>query len=139
MSARDGITFTPWPHEALPGWSLPALEAGKCVALQGHEAFERVHLRFYRAFFTESRDIGDRREVEAIVTEAGVDLDRFRADYAAGAGREAVINDYRTAVEEHGIRSIPTVVIPETGRCLVGLADLAQYQAAVDEAARAAS
>jgi hypothetical protein len=42
-------------------------------------------------------------------------------------------------VEEHEIRSIPTVVIPEAGRCLVGLADHAQYRAAVDEAARAAS
>jgi hypothetical protein len=30
-------------------------------------------------------------------------------------------------------------LIPETGRCLVGLADLFQYRAAVDEAARAAS
>jgi len=36
-----------------------------------------------------------------------------------------------SSVEEHGIRSVPTVVIPETGRCLVGLADLAQYRAAV--------
>ena len=42
-------------------------------------------------------------------------------------------------VAEHAIRSIPTVVIPETGRCLVGLADPAQYRAAVGEAARAAS
>jgi protein-disulfide isomerase len=38
-----------------------------------------------------------------------------------------------------GIQSIPTVVVPETGRVLVGLADLAQYRAVVDEAARAAS
>lgn len=43
-----------------------------------------------------------------------------------------------STVEDYGIRSIPTVVIPETGRCLVGLADLARYRAAVDEAARAA-
>ena len=110
MSAGDGIVFTPWPHEALPGWSLPALEAGKCVALQSGPAFERVHLRLYRALFTEGRNIADRGEVERIVAEA-----------------------------EHGVQSIPTVVIPETGRCLVGLAELSQYRAAVDEAARAAS
>ena len=75
---------------------------------------------------------------ERIAAEADIDVDRFREDYAAGAGREAVIADYRAAVE-HGVRSIPTVVIPETGRCLVGLAELSQYRAAVDEAARAAS
>ena len=73
------------------------------------------------------------------MTEAGVDLDRFRTDYAASAGREAVISDHRTAVEEHAIRSIPTVVILETGRRLIGLADLARYRAAVGEAAWAAS
>jgi len=138
MSAGDGIVFTPWPHEALPGWSLPALEAGKCVALQGGPAFERAHLRLYRALFTEGRNIADRGEVERIVAAADIDVDRFREDYAAGAGREAVIADYRAAVE-HGVQSIPTVVIPETGRCLGGLAELSQYRAAVDEAARAAS
>ena len=138
MSAGDGIVFTPWPHEALPGWSLPALEAAKCVALQGGPAFERAHLRLYRALFTEGRNIADRGEVERIVAAADIDVDRFRDDYAAGAGREAVIADYRAAVE-HEVQSIPTVVIPETGRCLVGLAELSQYRAAVDEAARAAS
>ena len=138
MAAGDGIVFTPWPHPALPGWSLPALEAGKCAALQGAEAFERVHLRLYRAFFTESRDIAHRGEVERIVAEEGVDVDRFRRDYAAGAGREAVIDDYRAAIAD-GVRSIPTVIVPETGRTLVGLADLRQYREAVDEAAHAAS
>ena len=24
MSAGDGITFTPWPHAALPGWKPPS-------------------------------------------------------------------------------------------------------------------
>jgi protein-disulfide isomerase len=34
-----------------------------------------------------------------------------------------------------GIRSIPTVIVPETGRVLVGLVDAATYRAAVEEAA----
>ena len=138
MSAQDGIVFNPWPHESLPGWSLPALEASKCVALQGAAVFERTHLRFYRAFFTEGRNIADRYEIDAIVAETDIDLDRFRNDYAAGAGRQAVIDDYRGAVEQYGVQSIPTVIVPATGRALVGLADLKQYRAAVDEAAAAA-
>jgi hypothetical protein len=44
-----------------------------------------------------------------------------------------------TPVEESEIRSIPTVVILDTGPCLVGLADRAEYRAALGEAARAAS
>ena len=36
---------------------------------------------------------------------------------------------------EHGVRAIPTVILPETGRALVGLVDLAAYRAALEEAA----
>jgi predicted DsbA family dithiol-disulfide isomerase len=136
MTVEDGITFTPWPHEALPGWSLPALEAAKCVAKQGDDLFDSVHLKLYQAYFSESRNIGDPDEVIRIVSETGVDRDRFIADYRAGIGRQAVVADYETAVNEHGVRSIPTVIVPSTGRALVGLADMATYRAAVDEAAR---
>jgi predicted DsbA family dithiol-disulfide isomerase len=136
MTAADGIRFTPWPHDELPGWSLPALEAAKCAAKQGDEAFTRVHHALYEAFFTHSRNIADGAEVIRIVAGCGIDVDRFVADYEAGAGREAVVADYEAAHTEHGVRSIPTVIVPATGRALVGLADLAQYRHAVEEAAR---
>lgn len=134
MSEPDGIRFTPWPHEGYPTWSLPALEAAKCVAKQGDEAFDRLHLRLYEAFFTESRDIADPVEVQRIVAASGADMDRFAADYAAGIGREALLSDYEAARAEHGVQAIPAVIVVETGRALVGLADLATYRAAVQEA-----
>jgi predicted DsbA family dithiol-disulfide isomerase len=137
MSRDDGITFTPWPHAAMPGWSLPALEAAKCAAKQGGGAFRALHLTLFRAYFTESRNIGDPNEVIRIATEAGdVDVDRFVADYRAGIGRDAVVADYEAAVNEHGVRSIPTVIVPATGQHLVGLADLETYRRAIDEARR---
>jgi len=37
-------------------------------------------------------------------------------------------------VTEHGVRSIPTVIVAETGRVFTGLADYATYEAAVKEA-----
>ena len=134
MSREDGVTFTPWPHPEMPGWSLPALEAAKCVAKQGDDAFQRVHLALFRAYFTESRNIGDPNEVIRIVGEQGVDVDRFVADYRAGIGREAIIADYEAAVNEHGVRSIPTVIVPRTGRYVVGLSDTEEYRAAIEDA-----
>jgi len=134
MSAVDGITFTPWPHDRMPNWSLPALEAAKCVARQSDEMFERAHQALYAAFFTHSRNIADPAVVREIVAAAGADLSRFDADLETGAGREAVVKDYEAAVAE-GVRSIPTVIVPETGRALVGLVDAAMYRAAVEEAA----
>ena len=135
MSAGDGITFTPWPHPSLPGFSLPALEAAKCAAKQGEGVFERVHAALYAAFFTRSLDISDGAVLERIVAEAGGDLARFTADREAGFARAAVLTDYEAAANEHGVRAIPTVIVPETGRALVGLADLAVYRAAFEEAA----
>ena len=133
MAAADGITFTPWPHPQMPNWSLPALEAAKCVARQGDELFERVDLALFEAFFTHSRNIADAAVVREIVAGVGADLRRFDADLESGAGREAVVKDYEAAVAE-GVRSIPTVIVPQTGRALVGLVDAAMYRAAVEEA-----
>ena len=136
MAKPDGIAFNPWPHlDHYPNWSLPGLEAAKCAALQGTEAFDRLHLRLYRAFFTESHNIADLSEVVKIAGEANLDAERFLADYRGGAGRDAVVKDYTEAAEE-GVRSIPTVIFPETGRALVGLVDLAQYRAAIEEVPR---
>jgi predicted DsbA family dithiol-disulfide isomerase len=135
MSAGDGIVFTPWPHDALPGWSLPALEAAKVVAKQGEAVFERVHMALYEAFFTRSLNIADGGVLEAIVAEHGADAGRFRADREAGFARAEVLADYEAAVNEHGVRAIPTVIVPETGRAIVGLADLRVYRSAIEEAA----
>ena len=135
MSAADGIAFTPWPHAELPGFSLPALEAAKCVARQGEEVFERVHLALYEAFFTRSLDIAEPAVLAGVVAGCGADVERFTRDLEGGTARAAVTADYEGAVTEHGVRAIPTVVFPETGRTLVGLADTAVYRAAIEEAA----
>jgi len=135
MSADDGISFTPWPHPLMPGHSLPALEAAKCAAKQGDDVFERVHRALYEAYFTRSLNIADPAVLARVVEEAGADPARFNADLSTGFARTAVVADYEAAVTEHGVRAIPTVIFPETGRALVGLADLGTYRAAVEEAA----
>jgi predicted DsbA family dithiol-disulfide isomerase len=134
MASVDGITFTPWPHPRMPNWSLPALEAAKCVGRQSDEVFERLDPALFDAYFTQSRNIADPAVVREIVAAAGADLRRFDADLESGVGREAVVKDYQAAVAE-GVRSIPTVIVPETGRALVGLVDASMYRAAVEEAA----
>src|SRR5262245_65980688 len=134
MSVDDGIAFTPWPHATMPNWSMPALEAAKCVARQGDELFERVHPRLYEAYFTKSLNIADPRVVADIVAATGVDMTRYAADLEAGVGREGVVKDYEAAVSGGG-RAIPAVILPQTGRTLVGLVDAATYRAAIEEAA----
>ena len=93
-----------------------------------------VHPRLYEAYFTHSLNIADPRVIAEIVAAEGADMTRVHADLESGAGREGVVKDYEAAVAE-GIRSIPTVIVPQTGRVLVGLVDAAMYRAAVEEAA----
>ena len=120
--------FRMWERPDFPTCSLPALEAAKCVALQGDAAFEALHLVLYRAFFGDGVNIGQPEEVARVVrTVSEVDFTRFLADYEGGKGRDAVLEDYETAVREHGVRAIPTVVL-EDGRRIVGAVPLAEYR-----------
>ena len=130
--ARDtGVTFRMWTRPDFPTGSLPALEAAKCVALQGEALFEALHLRLYRAFFEEGVNIGVPGEVAAVVrTLPALDETRFVADYEAGKGRQPVLDDYEAAVHEHGVRAIPTVIL-DGGRRIVGAVSLAEYRRAI--------
>jgi predicted DsbA family dithiol-disulfide isomerase len=128
LATDVGVTFRLWERPDFPTTSLPALEAAKCVLLQGEAAFEALHLELYGAFFSRGVNIGEREEVAAVVRSvAEVDFARFLADYEAGKGRDAVMEDYETAVREHGVRAIPTVVTAD-GRRIVGAVPLAEYR-----------
>jgi predicted DsbA family dithiol-disulfide isomerase len=119
LAADTGVTFRMWERSDFPTWSMPALEAAKCVALQGEELFDALHLRLYRAFFEEGVNIGLSDEVAGVVRALpGLDVSRFLHDYESGKGRE------------HGVRAIPTVVLP-TGQRIVGAVSLAEYRRAL--------
>ena len=127
--ARDtNVEYRMWSRPDYPTWSLPALDAAKCVALQGEEPFEATHLALYRAFFTDGVNIGRPEEVIEVVNRVpGVDGPRFLKDYEAGLGRQAVLDDYEAAVSQHGVRAIPTVVAPD-GRRVIGAVPLSEYR-----------
>ena len=126
MSAPDGLTFTMWARDDYPTWSLPALEAAKCVALQGSEDFERIHLLLFEAFFTKGINIGNRDEVIEVVRGTSVDMDRFLKEYDAGTARAQVLKDYEEAHSTYQITAIPTVVF-DGGRKVVGTTSLDEY------------
>ena len=135
MSEADGAVFTMWRRDDYPTWSLPALEAAKCAALQGGAVFERLHLRIYEAFFSHSKNIAVREELVEVVRESGADMARFLADYESGKAKGWVLDDYEEAVTRHGVRAIPTVIVDGTAR-LVGLVGQAEYRRTVEAAAR---
>jgi predicted DsbA family dithiol-disulfide isomerase len=131
MAAIDGITFTPWPRDDYPEWSLPALCAAKCVTRQSPEVFERLHLLLYEALFTRSINIARAEELVGVVRESGADVNRFLADFEADGARDQVLTDYSEAVTRDRVRAIPTIIL-DGGRRLTGLVDLAAYRKAME-------
>ena len=126
LAGDAGVEFQMWEREDYPTFSLPALEAAKCAALQGEEAFERLHLALYEAFFTRGVNIGRPEKVLEVVREAGLDMERFQTDYETGQAREWVLADYEEAVRTHGVRAIPTVLFD--GKRIVGAVPLEEYR-----------
>ena len=131
VAEADGVTFNLWSRDDYPTWSLPALEAAKCVALQGEEAFQRLHLKLYEAFFTRGKNIANPAEVAEVVRESGADMTRFLADYESGKARELVLKDYEEALTRDGVRAIPTIIV-NGGKRLVGLVDSQEYRRVVE-------
>ena len=134
MAAADGITFTPWRRDDYPNWSLPALRAAKCVALQGGEAFGRLHLSLYEAVFRRSINIARPEELVEVVRESGADMSRFLTDFESAATLDAVLTDYEAALTRDRVRAIPTIIV-DGGRRITGLVDLPTYRKALEDAA----
>ncbi len=127
LSTDVGIAFRMWTRLDFPQWSLPALEAAKCAELQGADAFERMHLGLFKAFFEEGQNIGEPEEVVDVARRVGLDMTRFLDDYEQGSRRQGVLEEHRQAVAQYGIRAIPTVVIGEAPP-IVGAVPFQEYE-----------
>ena len=116
-----------WTRPDFPQWSLPALEAAKCAELQGPEAFERMHLALFRAFFCEGVNIGRAEEVIEVARRAGLDMNRFLKDYQEGSRRQPVLEEHVEAVRQYRVQAIPTVVMGEAPP-IVGAVPFQEYE-----------
>jgi len=116
-----------WTRPDFPQWSLPALEAAKCAELQGPEAFERMHLGLFRAFFSEGVNIGRAEEVVEVARGSGLDMNKFLKDYQEGSQRQVVLEEHVEAVRQYGVRAIPTVVMGEAPP-IVGAVPFQEYE-----------
>ena len=101
--AEPDARFEPWaPDKAYISSSLPALEAAKCAALQGPDAFTTYHRALFRAMFVDSIDISDYDQLTSLAANEGLDADLFRRDLEGGQQKVAVIGEHLEMVMEHG-------------------------------------
>ena len=132
MVKPDGIDWKLWERDDYPNWSLPALEAAKCAALQSTKAADDLHFRLFRGFFEQGVNIAKPEEVCALARQAPLDFDRFMADFETGITRRAILDEYEAAVNTYMVYAIPTVIFNEE-EPIVGAVPSEEYEKVLEK------
>jgi predicted DsbA family dithiol-disulfide isomerase len=115
-AAEAGLPFT--PPDATPNTAM-VLAASETVRRTSPEAFPAVHARLFRARFAEGLDLGDEAVVDALVGEAGADVEPVRAWREDGRAEAAVAEARATALEA-GVTATPAFRF-DTGLFITGV------------------
>lgn len=133
--AEPACGITPWSGDSYPVSSLPALEAARCAARQGADAFDRFYIALFRAFFCESRDISDQAALLDIADSVSLDTRRLALDMQSGEERRALLQEYEEAKDEYGSMAlgVPFMVI-NGSYPLIGALPADMYRRAIKRA-----
>lgn len=96
---EPAAAFAPYRGQSWPATTLPAFEAAWCATQQGEAAGHDYDLRVRRAFFSESRNIGQREVLIELAQEAGLDLATFTVLWGSGVAHNAVLEESRLGQE----------------------------------------
>ena len=125
--------FRVWESdEGPPTHSIPAHCVAKAAARVGPEAFERVHWRLLRAYFSENRDISRPETLRAIWRELELPEDALAAADEQ-AIHEQVIAEHNEAIE-FGANGVPAVRLADNPTCIVGSQPIELYRRWVERA-----
>ena len=108
---EEGL-FNPWDKNVpYPSSSMPAQIASKCALLQGEELFERLHDALFKAFFRDCRDISQHDILFSLAVEAGLDMQRFSADFESDERRQEVMADVEEVRSQYEGWGVPLTVV----------------------------
>lgn len=126
--------FGPWdPSQMYPNGSMRALEAAKCAALQGYEAYSRFHWALFSAFFAEGKNISDPSVLIQVARASGLDVEAFAEEFVSCSQRQKVLAEYREAMVKYDVASlgVPLVIANDQFR-MVGAATPEAYHEVVE-------
>ena len=132
MVKPDGIAWKLWERDDYPNWSLPALEAAKCAALQSAKAFDDLHFRLFRGFFEQGVNIAKPEEVLELARQAPLDFNRFVVDFESGLTRRGILDEYTEAVNTYMVDAIPTVIF-NGAESIVGAVPIEEYEKVLEK------
>jgi predicted DsbA family dithiol-disulfide isomerase len=109
-------TFNVWdyPNDGSSS-TMRAFQAAWAARQQGEDAYERMHALLYVRRHAEGRNLAGQRVLEQTAEEAGLDIERFRADLTSNAAFQTVREDYLHGKHNLGVFGCPTLVF-DNGR-----------------------
>jgi predicted DsbA family dithiol-disulfide isomerase len=130
---QDGLEFKPWPEgKPAPASSLPSLEAAKCAALQGEDAFRAYDLALFSAYFEECLDVADREVLLELARRTGLDIERFAGDLDSRSQQSLVMAEFLECLGTFGAyaQGVPLTSFNNSPP-LVGCAPVDVYRTAI--------
>lgn len=113
---EPGATFMPYTTPDWPTTTLPAFDAVWAARQQGMDVSLDLDIAIRRAFFGESRNIGDRSVLLELARNSDLDFARFERDFASPAARAAVEEEARIGREQYQVRGTPTMMLEDGSR-----------------------
>jgi len=111
--------FRTWAtEEGPPSYSVPPHQAAKVAARLGREAFEKIHDRLLRAYFSENRDITDFSVLFELWRE--LKLPPEALDQAEDPEILQEILDEHNEASGNGVTGVPAVRVPGLEGALIG-------------------
>jgi predicted DsbA family dithiol-disulfide isomerase len=123
----DAGEFRVWQgDEGPPSHSIPAHLAAKAAARVGKPAFDRLHERMLRAYFSESRDISAEATLLELWSEVGLPRDAWEATRDPVLLQQ-VLAEHREALD-CGATGVPAVRLESNPAVIVGAHPIALYR-----------
>ena len=118
MLPEPAIPYQPWhaPASEWPVTMWPAFEAVKCAERQGADLAAELDWVIRVAFFADSRCVSMRHVLFELAEQAGLDMDRFAADFDGGTTKRLVLDEAREGWERLKVDGSPTLVLPSGER-----------------------
>ena len=114
--------FSAFEGDGWPTTTLPAFVAVRAVADQDERLAHDMDMRVRKAFFAESRDIGNHGVLLDIVRDLGGDAAHVERALAGDAVREQVKQEFELARSRYRVRGTPTLMLHDGTRLDIPMA-----------------
>ena len=125
--------FRVWSSdEGPPSHSVPPHFAAKTAARLGPEAFEKVHERLLKAYFTENRDITDAGVLQELWEELGLPSESLETSNDTEILNE-IMSEHNAAVNQ-GVSGVPAIIMEGLPGPFVGAQEEETYRRIIRKA-----